>query len=121
MLFLEHFQFEILAATKKLQPADDLEAAFESHQRGDFDQAIKNYRKAIKTLEGKFSKSSHGQQIGSLCTALHNLGFILQYEKKSHEAAVKYLKQATGLNPSYFEAYHHLGQVILLPCNIDTH
>jgi tetratricopeptide (TPR) repeat protein len=110
MIFLQHVHIQTSAATNRGQP-DDLDAAFESHQRGDFERAIKSYKKAIKMLESTISKSNQGRQIGSLCTALHNLGFILNYEKRRHDEAVKYLKRATGLNPSYFEAYHHLGQV----------
>ena len=98
--------------TKKISsPSDALDVAFESHQKGDFENAVLNYLIAIKGYEKTKKSSLDGEKLSHLCTALHNLGFILHYEKRKHKEAIKYFRRATHLRPAYFEAYHHLGQV----------
>ena len=100
IVFLASDVLETRVIARNSKSRDFLDIAFDFHQSGDFDDAIKYYRKAIKT----------SLSVDQLCTALHNLGFLLQYEKKNHRTAIKYLERATKLRPSYFEAYHHLGE-----------
>jgi tetratricopeptide (TPR) repeat protein len=106
----------ISVSNAKTNPAlsDSLEIAYEAHQKGEFQRAIENYRTAIKIYENLIKSTHNVQTLSQLCTALHNIGYILHYEKRDSKKAIKYFRRATVLRPSYFEVYHHLGQVPIL-------
>jgi tetratricopeptide (TPR) repeat protein len=96
------------ADTKKGAPGALVDAAFELHKAGRFVESRAAYRRAISAL--RRAGAGENAQLLSLC--LHNLAYICAHELNDLGEARKQFAEATMVRPTYFEAYHNLGQAL---------
>jgi len=74
-----------------------IQLALDNHQSGNLQQAENIYREILRDEPNNFY-------------ALHYLG-ILYYQLRNYDAAIKYIRKASELNPTAADAFYNLGNV----------